>query len=262
MKLETPFTHLIVACGLFTLTASEAASHEAASSSRDSPSAGLASIESGNYLLLQQTVTIARVPVLADVIATTRALSIQKLELRGDRLIGDGRLCDLKIESSSDLVKTELPEAFRRALPPPRTDAKLEVRDGRIFFRQAAQTLVLGAKLKSPGEALPTSVDDARVVDSDRDGHPGVTVRVSGFVSGEIRLAQRSTSRLSGVAVDGGFHGRVEFQNEQVVLDATNPLLKNGPTSEPDFARSFFRFEKIPNDAGCDEAKRRARSIH
>ena len=251
-------TSLFAVCGVLSSTTSDAAPTPTSS---ESDRAGLDSVESGSYLLLQQTVTVARVPVLADIVATTRALSIQKLELRGDRLVGEGRLCDLSVESSSDLVKTELPEAFRRALPPPRTDARLELRGGRIFFRQAAQTLVLGAKLSSPGEALPTRVDDTRVVDSDRDGHPGVTVRVSGFVSGDIRLVQRSTSRLSGASVDGGFHGRVEFQNDQVVLDATNPLLKNGPTSEADFARSFFRLEKIPNDATCDEARRRARSM-
>lgn len=216
---------------------------------------------SGTYVLLQQTTTVAEVPVVADVVASTRAVSLQKLRFEGDRLYGQGTLCDLRIESSSSLVKTELPAAFRRALPPVRTDARLLEQDGKLFFQQGWQTLVVGARLERPDAPLPTSAEDPRVVDADGDGQPGVTVKVSGLVSGEIYLVQRSRSRFRGEQVKDGFRGRIEFENEQSILGATRSVLKSAPDAKPDWNRSFFYLKKVPDSTSCAAATQIAESL-
>ncbi|HEY5957748.1 MAG TPA: hypothetical protein VIV60_14390, partial [Polyangiaceae bacterium] len=45
--------------------------------SNAAPRAAAPSDFSGTYLLVQQTVTVSEVPVLSDVVATTRAVSVQ-----------------------------------------------------------------------------------------------------------------------------------------------------------------------------------------
>lgn len=214
---------------------------------------------SGPYVLLQQTVTVAEIPVLADVVATARAVSLQNLVYRSGRLQGTGKVCHLHMETNSSLAQTEIPAAFRRSLPDVKTDAEVFAKDGTVVFRQAPQTLVVGAKLKV-GEALPTEARDPRVFDQDQDEKPGVTVRVSGLISGDLYLVQRSTSRLYGALRGSAFTGRIEFQNEQSVLATTNRLFGSGPEPRPVPARSYFRLERVGPDATCEDASRIAAS--
>ncbi len=216
---------------------------------------------SGVYIYFQKTTSVTKMPVLADVVATTRAVSIQTLSEEGEWLKGTGTLCDVQIRSSSKLVKTILPAAFRTALPAVVTNARLTKQGGTIHFEQPPQTLVLGANLKNDeSDALPTSPSDPRVRDDDKDGKPGVTVQIEGIVSGEIYLVQRSTSRLSGHATPGGFHGEIEFTNDQEILNATTSVLKRNPSAKPDPSRSGFILQKVDPKTTCTEARRIARS--
>jgi len=212
---------------------------------------------SGTYVLLQQTVTVAEIPILADVLTTMRAISLGRLTHEAGRLRGEASLCQLAMENSSDLVKTELPAAFRRSLPPVRIDAELAPKEDGVVFRQAAQSLVVGARLGAE-EELPTRANDPRVFDQDQDDKPGVTVRVSGLVSGDIYLVQRSTTRLFGALRGSAFTGRIDFKVEQSVLGTTNRLIGGGPESRPVPSRSYFRLEKVPSDWTCEQAQRLA----
>src|SRR5690606_25075279 len=207
---------------------------------------------SGTYIFLQKTTSVTKMPVLSDVVATTRAVSIQELNFDGTWLRGKGELCSIDLESSSKLVKTTLPPAFRRALPPVQVDARISSEDGLRRFTQAAQTLVLGANLTNKeSDPLPTDVNDKRVTDDDDDGKPGVTVQVSGIVNGQIYLVQRSTSRLDGHATEGGFHGRIRFTNEQKILDATSKTLRRDPGAKPDLKRSEFILHRVNAPIDC-----------
>ena len=217
---------------------------------------------SGTYILIQETATVTSLPVLADVTATTRAVSVQNLTQEGARLRGSGELCDVHLTSTSKMITMTLPQAFIRALPPVITDAVLDRRGGKLRFTQRPETIVLGASLSQPKtEPLPTEQDDPRVVDSDGDGHPGVTVNVSGFVSGDIYLVQRGTSSLDGWAQGDGFAGAVRFTNEQKILDATSRFLKSGPNAKPDLKKSRFVLKRVPSSTTCAQAKRLASSL-
>lgn len=216
---------------------------------------------SGNYVLLQQTTVVAKVPILADVVSTTRAVSVQRLRQEGERLRGMGQLCDISIESSSSLIRTELPSAFKRALPPVRTDARLIERGSQLAFRQGSQTLIMGAELENPAkDSLPTSAHDRRVRDTDGDGKPGVTVRVHGIVSGEVYVAQRSSSSLEGVKKANGFSGMVRFQTEESILGASKGALKKHVETRTNPERSFFRMVRVPESTSCEQAVKLAAS--
>ncbi|MBM4359960.1 MAG: hypothetical protein FJ096_17795 [Deltaproteobacteria bacterium] len=210
----------------------------------------------GRWAFQQVTTTVAEVPVVGKVYATTTAISVHKLKHKGERLKGKGRLCKLDLDSGSAFVKTIMPAALLKALPPPRIDARLADESGGLHFSQARQTIVLGAKLDNPvGDALPRVLTDPRVFDQDEDGEPAVTVRVSGIVTGDIRVVQRSWTELVGERVSPErIEGSIRFGNEQAILDATASMLKSPPASTPDFARSRFKLVRLPDKATCSDA--------
>jgi hypothetical protein len=217
---------------------------------------------SGTYVFISQSRSVTKLPVVKDYVALTRSVAVVELRSDGKRLIGSGPLCSVELAGSSSMVRMELPAAFQRSLPPVRIDATLKKQGSSVRFEQAPQTVVVGARLRDPiREKLPESADDARVVDQDRDGRPGVTVRVHGIVSGEVFVVQRSTSQLRGVQDEKGFSGQVIFQNEQSVLGATSPFLKGNRASEPTREGSWFRLERLQKGQKCDAAQARARTI-
>ncbi len=216
---------------------------------------------SGTYVFISQSRSVTKLPVVKDYVALTRSVAVLELRYDGKRLVGTGPLCSVELAGSSSMVRMELPPAFQRSLPPVRIDATLKKQGDSVRFEQAPQTVVVGARLGDPiREKLPESADDARVVDQDRDGRPGVTVRVHGIVSGEVFVVQRSTSQLRGVQDEKGFSGQVIFQNEQSVVGATSPFLKGNRASEPTREGSWFRLERLAKGKGCDAAKARAQA--
>lgn len=217
---------------------------------------------SGTYVFVSQNRSVTKLPVVKDYVALTRSVAVVELRYDGKRLVGAGALCSVELVGSSNMVRMELPAAFQRSLPPVRIDATLKKQGDSVRFEQAPQTVVMGARLADPTrDKLPDSADDARVIDQDRDGRPGVTVQVHGIVSGEVYVVQRSTSRLRGTQDDKGFSGQVIFQNEQSVVGASSPFLKGNRPSEPTREGSWFRLERVPRGKGCEVAKGRARAL-
>ncbi|MCC6522991.1 MAG: hypothetical protein IT373_10050 [Polyangiaceae bacterium] len=213
---------------------------------------------SGRWVMVQLTTTVATVPVVGEIRARTALVAIHDLVQSGDRLRGKGRLCKLDLDSGTTMVSTTLPDAFKRSLPAPYIDAVVRAGDdGVLRFAQPRQTLVVGALLESPGDALPTGLGDGRLHDQDRDGKPGVTVRVSGLVEGELYVAQRTWTELAGARQDdGSFAGRVAFDNEQVLLDTDNEWLRSTPAQRSDASASWFRLVRVADGAKCGTARR------
>ncbi len=211
---------------------------------------------SGRWALLQVTTTVANVPVIGRVYATTTAVSIHSLKQRGERLKGKGRICKLELDSGSSFVRTILPQALRGALPPPRVNGRLIEKDGVMTFTQARQTIVLGAKLEQlETDPLPSAISDPRIYDQDEDGHPGVTVNVRGIVNGDIRVVQRTWTELVAKRVTSDrIEGALRFGNEQVVLEATSSMLSSPPAAAPELARSHFRLVRLDASASCSTA--------
>lgn len=217
---------------------------------------------SGTYIMFQQTTSVTELPVLKDVTAKMRVTTLVNLTHEGKALKGAGKLCDLHIESSTDLIRTEFPAAFKRALPAIDVDLSLSGEGDSMKLNQAASTIVLGAKLKDRlREKLPHEADDSRIFDQDKDGQPGMTVKVDGFVSGEVYVVQRTTTRLKGERFGGSFRGHVLFKNEQNVVGASSVMLNRSPHPRPDLSQSFFRLEKVAPALTCSEATRLAHTF-
>ena len=217
----------------------------------------------GTYLLWQETVSTTELPVLKDVVATTQAVAVVQISQHGADLQIEGQLCSLHLSSTSSLVHTSFPPAFMKALPPIDLQGSIEERRGVPYLVTRAKTLVLGAQLARPQlDPLPKEASHPRVFDQDRDGHPGMTVHVSGLINGEVYVVQRSSTQLSGPATQDGFRGGIHFELEQNVVGASKQLLKNGPDPRPDSSRSQFALVRWTTPLACDVAEVFARRWH
>ena len=215
---------------------------------------------SGRWAMVQDQVTVAAVPVVGEVRSTTRAVILFDLAQRQERLQGQGTLCALDVDSGSAVVDTVLPPAFLKVQPRPTMDARLK-RDGERWRLKQRRTLHLaGAKLEDPrADALPTDPDDPRVVDEDKDGHPGVTVWVRGLLDGDIYLTTRSWSDFEGLVQDPKrVSGSTRFGQEQVILGTTSRFLDDPPEAKPDLNQSRFWLLRLDDAATCEDAKRAA----
>ncbi|MCL7971045.1 MAG: hypothetical protein M8866_03000 [marine benthic group bacterium] len=155
-------------------------------------------------------------------------------------------------------VRTELGPEFIAAMPT--WIAPLETAtagDGTVEVRLPDRVMVLGADLEDPGrDALPKDGDDPRITDPDGDGNPGMTVEVSGFVSGQVYLVQRLVRGLTGeLEPDGRITGNITGGGDQVVIGASNVILKSfTPTFEhnPDPKRNTFVWVPVSEDSTCE----------
>jgi hypothetical protein len=155
-------------------------------------------------------------------------------------------------------VRTVLGPAFVAAMPIWESKATRDPDgDGPGAIHIAEHTFILGADLSDPAwEDLPDDSNDARVTDPDGDGHPGVTVEVDGFVSGQVYLVQWLTRGLRGsVDPDGRMTGTVIGAGDQTVIGASNAILRTfTPRFEhnPDPKRNTFVWVRVPPESTCE----------
>lgn len=252
---------VVFLCGWLAFSAKPARAQEAPPMlpSLENPSQDL----SGRWMLLEVASTEADLVVLGAVHSELQVALLLDLQHEGSRLHGHGRVCMFRLHSPTSLVRVEFPRAFRDALSQPILDAELLTKGNTTFFRQSPLFLVMGASLQRPqGDPLPMHQLDPRVVDADRDGKPGVTVRVHGLINGEIYLVQRTWSALRGRSVHAErFEGHLVHGKEEVVLGATHQILSVFPPTRPNPEKSFFVLEKAEHNAGCTEANARLESV-
>ncbi len=116
----------------------------------------------------------------------------------------------------------------------------------------------------SATDSMPEAGDE-RYVDADNDGNPGVTVRVRGLVSGEVYVAQRGTTELRATRVTSeAIDGEVDWAAEQVVLGASNRLLRNenpDTAPAPGYSGNYFRTLRVSESATCSSLQSDAEQL-
>ena len=211
---------------------------------------------SGTWAQLQVTRTVSRVPVLGELIGTTRAVLRLQIQQRGERLLWREQVCALELGSGSDRVTLSVSPAFLRAVSGSRRRGRLERNEGRWRVALPRHTVVHGAALANPtSDPLPLTADDPRVRDADGDGRPGLTVRVRGLVMGELFVVQRDWSALRSrpLTRPDRFDGLIRWGSDQRVLDATSALLRRRGASTPhsDASRHWFRTRRVSASSTC-----------
>ena len=221
----------------------------------------------GTWARLQVTTAISTVPVLGEVESKTRGLVLLRASMREtDDFVLEEEICELTNVTAGGVIKTIFPQKFVHALSGRKKNVRL-MRDaaGRVRYEELYYVHIGGAHLENPRfEPLPTQSDDPRIVDADEDGHPGLTLEVGGLIGGEIYIVQRDASELSGSFLSPNrIVGRVSWESEQSVVDASPSLLKANPHARPhpSTRANFFRMRRVPVHATCDDVKTRARKL-
>lgn len=214
---------------------------------------------SGPWAQLQVTSSITNAPVLGTITLKTSTILRLEVTQKGTDLAIVFEPCTVESESSSPFFKVIFPEAFIKYMGIDTKPARLESLANTWQLFQPRYTIVRGVRLQDPEkDPLPTDPNDPRIFDQDKDGKPGMTIRVSvlGFIEGEIYIIQRDWNSLRSTTLTPmTIDGLIEWGSEQVVIGASTPLLASQSENTPDPKRenSYFRTTRIEPNTTCEQ---------
>ena len=210
----------------------------------------------GTWAQLQTTTTTTDAGIAGTITTTNHRVLLLKMEPADEdaHVRMHGVVCDVWVENSTSMASTEIPPAFIETFPDVEYTGVLERARTGATLRLDPSTEHLGFADDADDAPLPASADDPAAADTDGDGHPGVTIRVTGFGGGDMYFAQRTHRTFEVTLFEGPFlDGVITWTAERVVLDATSRTLRNAreavPTSDP--AQNWFRSTRVPDDATC-----------
>lgn len=204
------------------------------------------------------TTSVSRLPVIGKVENESRFYGLVRIDQDGAHLALDVEPCWVRMIGEVKRVKTIVPDEAVAVMGPQRRRGTY---DGTSFRLERAVD-VLGARLEDEWrDPLPKTPEDDTAFDEDRDGKPGVTIRIVGPVDGDVYVAQRTWNEMTGsVSGDGTrIRGLVKWVTEQEVLDGSSMFLRSNPASKPhpDTHRSHFEMVRVVDATSCPQIKRR-----
>lgn len=210
----------------------------------------------GHYRMVVDVASRSELALAGTTHAVTRSLLRVRIARGPEGLMQEQQVCAVRMIADTK-ASTEIPSAFIASLPRQRYPIELD-RDSAGAWRYSADPGVseVGFDPAASGGVLPTKRDDPGVIDSDGDGHPGVTVRFSHPWIGTVRiyLVQRGHSRYTGPVRDGAVRGSVDIVTmEQHTLGASFAPFAANPTITPIARDSRFVLEPIDEPQSCAE---------
>ncbi len=213
----------------------------------------------GKWAYLERFAQLAQAPAFPDPLPQT-IVFVELLDISGapNALVVEGEYCRHLVQDRQSLVTTVIPQAYIDSLPDFTRPATFTVGSdgvGTLSFPTFFE--VFGATLTDlENEALPTEPADPRVVDQDNDMQPGVTIRLTGLVDGEIYVTSRKTTGFDAIAVSADrFEGLSQSGQMQTILATDPPSIKDlSPTSvrDPDECETTATLVRVDANADCD----------
>lgn len=245
-----PGTPVPRVCGLICLSIALSLPAGAAADEADDASSppDLTGLWAKEYTLTS-TYTIARI---ARFTTTSQTYLLAQITQRGASLQMRTRACSVHLGNTAPGFRPEIPDAFVDSLDEGTITATLSRRDGAWHLETPRVYNAQGVHLEEPTrESLPGDPDDPRVIDHEGDGHPGFTVHIEGPFGGSLFLVRRGWEQFSGTVHARSIDGTVQWDADEVVLDATRRILRNSPETTPDLSRSTFRMVPVDADTTC-----------
>lgn len=181
----------------------------------------------GDFAALVTVTVEQELPVIGQMPASTQMSKLFRVREEGGVLTLEERVCRLSLSSDAP-AKPVMDEALVSLFPVTLSPLEVTREEAGWRWRRARAGVVLGAELSEPHtEALPISSDDPRVSDLDRDEHPGVTLKITGIIEGELHAVLRYSDELEGTLADEErlWRGRSKDFTEQSILGASHELL-------------------------------------
>lgn len=194
----------------------------------------IASLEPGTYALEVEVHATTDMPFIGQQQSVTRTVSHVVVNESAKAVAVP---CSMTTVGSG--FSSRVPRSSLKALPPARftfaVDGENVTGDmgtGKLGFAGAG--------------ALPENEDDARVLDSDGDGRPGMRVEVNLGALGEHTVQMVGVGRtvLLGKADADGARGKVNVRTQERVLSGL-PMGASPPASQIDANKSRFLLKKV-----------------
>ena len=210
----------------------------------------------GTWATRTRTLTEQTVPVLGTVRTTSSAYGLAVFARMGSTLTLTERACRVVFDRSA-LGTTSLDDRAVQALAPATAPIVFTPMGGAWRWTRAARSVAVGwTPRMSADEALPMARTDPRVIDSDGDGNPGVSVRIMSLLAnGTVYVVQTQRSALSG---DQASDGTPRAANDptgstQRTVGASTNLLAQDIPSRVDAAPSNngVTFVRLAPGADC-----------
>ncbi len=213
----------------------------------------------GTYRLEMRVASHATIPLIGESGSTTVSIALVDLRMRDGALEQTHRVCDARLDGALPIFRIEMPPRFIDALGTHTYPVAVsEAVDG---WDYRADLGVETVGWRADDGALPTSIDDPRVYDSDGDGAPAATLRLTIPIApdGELYVVQRGHSILDGRVVSPDrVEGRVDVRVfEQAVVKARPGFLRRSPDVTQDPEKSRFVLERVADGAACADLVQR-----
>jgi len=153
--------------------------------------------------------------------------------LEEGRLMQSDRFVHAEQELSKKNARSEFSKEAVQAIKPRVQEVELSEREGWWHVYRPATPSLLGIE-GDPSQPLSTDPEDPRLTDPDRDGYPGVTVKISvgRFFKGEIYITRREIfSNYLILNSNGTLSGYVVDRSEQFVVGASKRILNQESNS-------------------------------
>ena len=226
------------------------ASSNAIANTRDAPREAHEQLQ-GRWAKRTHLETLTELPIVGEIAQETDVISLVELRAKanGEWMYRE-KTCRLTSKTLAGLIETSYPPGFLRVLAKDWQPARVVEEGAALVVEQPHGVRQYGFV----GDAVPRDKDDARVRDSDQDGHPGVTIQAKGLIGGEIYAAVEEWSEVRGEVVAPDYvRGLVRWGTDFAVLDASSRILSGQPKTRlrPDPSAHHFEMRKVPARANC-----------
>lgn len=218
----------------------------------------------GLYAMQTRFASIQTLPFLGDQRSVTRAYALVTIEETGGTLRFTEEGCRAEIEGGGTTM-TEIPDAIARSVGPRAATLEFHEEGGAWRWTRPMIETAVGWMPAGASDALPEMATDPRVFDQDEDGNPGVTVRVSGFASGDVYVVQRQRTWYDGPI---GTSGEITGENhagggEQRTIGASTMLLDMDVPSRADTNTedNTVRLVPLEGEYDCDRLVSEAETL-
>ena len=219
-------------------------------------------LPAGRYGLFFDVVSIARPPVLPEVVATTTLSALVEMgqPAPGVRagMAATQTACALVTRAADGSFTTTATEALVKAIDVVRYDVLLTANDGGVRFFADLGDSSLGYDLKRSPERIPQSREDPALTDPDGDGVLGAAMRlaVPSLGSFDLSIASRGHTVLRGkLTATGRAVGRPHVVKSDQRVIAGLPVEPVGD-KVIDERRGRFVMQRLADDATCADVFR------
>jgi hypothetical protein len=180
----------------------------------------------------------------------------------GNAVTFAGQYCDrIQQDDPRNPAKVVIPDAWRLTRSLYERSGTFAADEAGIWtLKMPAYVEVFGARLSDLAcESLPVEPTDLRMVDEDNDGSQGLSVQLSGLISGALRSVQRQSTALTGLVVDSTrIEGGMAYLSDQSVVDSSPIGIKtlyagSKAFADPSDCASTFVMVKVPDGTNGGE---------